>query len=229
MAHIKELFSNDKIFLESKKIPYKHQPEFDLLDSHCYGFNQRINMENLDQKNNLFRQLQRQARGQSVFCKNIKVAFNIKCDWISRKTACYMYTKWTKITDLSKNKHQPISLQNIAAAASIKKLIYFESHILFAVFNMVKNKQIFIRAGPDHERKVYNFANIIKNFMYKIEYEPIVSLEYFDHVTLNPAPFCIHCGLFKKIEISMCWCNLCNFLRFACVFTINIEKPYHAN
>lgn len=65
---------------------------------------------------------------------------------------------------------------------------------------IVKDKQIFVRAGPYHERKLYNFCNIVKNFIYKKDFVPLAPLEYFENVTLNPAPFCIHCGIFKKIE-----------------------------
>lgn len=53
--------------------------------------------------------------------------------------------------------YQPISLQNIAAATSIKKLNSFKSCELLFVSNTLKNKQLFIRAGPNHERKLYSF------------------------------------------------------------------------
>lgn len=227
MASIKELYSNDKIILKSKEIPLKHQPEFDILDFHCYGYNERITMEDLKGKNRLFLRLQREACGRNVFCKNINVAFNIKCYWICKKKL-YIYAKWSKITDLSKKSSANISAKYCRCGID-KKLNYFEGPILLFVFNLVKNKQIIIRAGPDHERKIYNYANIIKNFMYKNEIEPIVPLEYFEHVKVDATPFCIHCGLFQKIQNSMCWCNLCNFLRFAGVFTRNIEKLYHRN
>lgn len=131
----------------------------------------------------------------------------------------HVYASWPVIKNLSENKYEPISLQNIAAAASINKLTTLESCDLLFVFNIVKYKQILVRAGPNHERKIYNFSNIVKHFIYKKDFAPLASLEYFEHVIINPAPFCIHCGIFEKIEKSMCWCSLCNFLRFAGVFT----------
>lgn len=229
MAIYKELYLNDKKCWESKRIPLNHQPEFDILDNQCYGYNQRIWIENLNTKNRLFVQLQRQEKSsrRNVICRNVQVSFSSRNDWVYPNRLATI-AKWSVIEDLSKNTYQPISLQHIAAATSIKKLNSLESCELLHVFNIVKNKQIFIRAGPNHERKIYNFANIVKHFIYKkIEFEPIAPLEYFEHVIMNPVPFCIHCGIFGKIEKSTCWCNLCNFLRFVGVFTTNIEKSYH--
>lgn len=138
-----------------------------------------------------------------------------------------MYAKWAVIDDLSVKKHEPFKLCNIAAARTINLLKNIEYHELLRIFNSVKNKLIYIRAGQNNERKLYSFSNIVKNFMYKKKIDPLVTLEYFDNVIVNPTPFCIHCGLFKKIEESLCCCKLCNFLRFACVFTAKIERPYH--
>lgn len=154
--------------------------------------------------------------------ERVELLFNTIADWVYRNKLNHVYASWPVIKDLSKNNYyEPISLQNIAAAGSINKLSTLESYELLNVFNIVKDKQIFVRAGPYHERKLNNFCNIVKNFIYKKDFVPLAPLEYFENVTLNPAPFCIHCGIFKKIEKSMCWCLLCNFLRFAGLFTMN--------
>lgn len=227
-ASIQELYSNDVKFLKSKKIPLNHRPEFDILDVHCYGYNQRITMEHLNEKDRLFIQLQRLANCKNVICRSIEVSFATKVDWICCKKRSYTFAQLAVFEDLSKKKtYQPLCLQNIAAAPSIKILNSLQSHQLLAVFKMVKNKGIFIRAGLNHERKLYSFVNIVKHFMYKKEIEPLASIEYFVNVVVNPSPFCIQCGLFQKIEKSMCWCKVCTFLRIVGVFTSNIEKPYH--
>lgn len=240
MASLKKLYLIDKKkYLKSKEDPFDHfyQPEFDILDTYCYGINRRIMIEDLVEKNRLFVHLQRQTNSYSnkkfVICKHVNISFNTRSTWIYCNSQVdpdmhdHAYEKWAVIKDLSQKTYQPMSLQNIAAAKSIKILNNFETCQLFSVFNVVKNKEIFVRAGPNHKRTIYNFANIVKHFIYKKEYEPIVPLEYFEHVKMNPAPFCFNCGLFQKIEMSKCWCNLCEFLRYAGVFTTNIEKPYH--
>lgn len=122
----------------------------------------------------------------------------------------------------------PMSLLDITAAASVQmfKHASVQSDLLLSIFNSVKKKEIFIRCGPNHERMIYSFANIIKHFIYqKNEFEPFASAKYFENIAMNPIPSCIHCGLFEKIQKSMCWCALCNFLRFAWIqMRLNIKQ-----
>lgn len=225
---IKTLFLIDKKKLETKTTDFYHQLEFDVLDTNCYGLNQRITLQNDREKYVLFLQLQRQNR--EVICRNIGLSCSIKSDWVRcNKEPQYIYAKWPEIKILSNQIYQPLTLLNIVAAATIKIINDFDSSELLFVFNIVKNKVIFIRAGPNHERKLYNFANIVKHFMYKKEIEPILPIEYFVNVIINPVSFCICCGIFQKIEQSLCFCKLCKFLRYAYGFTSNIEKPYHTH
>lgn len=227
---IRKMYWEDKKY-EQPIVSYNHQTKLDVLDRICYGRNQRILMENTMEKQRIFRQLKRLvcSRGNNFVCRKIDISFNINCGgWINTKKRNFLYSMQPVITNLSENIYQPIALQNIAAAGSVKNLNCYGSRELLFVFNIVKRKEIIIRAGPDHERKLYNFAAIIKHFLYRKEFEPIATKQYFEDVTMNPSVFCIHCGIFKKIEKSMCWCSLCNFLRNVGVFTTKIEKPYHA-
>lgn len=232
MDNIEKLYLLDKKQLESKEIYESyHRPEFDILDC-CYGYNQRLLMENLKEKNRLFVYLQRwiQSKRKEMICKIIDVSFNITSDWIDCTKPDHLYAKLCTIEDLSVHQRVPMSLLDITAAAAVQmfKHASVQSDLLLSIFNSVKKKEIFIRCGPNHERMIYSFANIIKHFIYqKNEFEPFAPAKYFENIAMNPIPFCIHCGLFEKIQKSMCWCPLCNFLRFACVFTKKIEHPYH--
>lgn len=128
MASINEMYLSDKKYLGTKNIPFNHQPEFDILDIQCYGYNQRIMMENLQEKNRLFVQLLRQEKSlrKNVTCKNVEVSLSTISDWVYLNKLNHIYAKWSVIEDLSLKTYQPISLQNIAAAKSIIKwFIYF--------------------------------------------------------------------------------------------------------
>lgn len=225
-----------KMYLEDKKygqaiVSRFHQAEFDILDRFCYGRNQRILTGCPKEKQRLFTYLQRLVclrGGNDIVCSHIDMSFNINsCGWISTKEKNFLYAKQSVINNLTENIYQPMSLQSFAAAASVKNLNKYNSCELLFVFNVMKRKEIIIRAGPEHERKLYNFAGIIKHFLYRNVFEPIATLQYFQHVTMKPSVFCIHCGMYEKIEKSMCLCSLCNFLRINGVFTSKIEKSYH--
>lgn len=231
MENIKEMYLFDKQETESNKkkiyIDY-HRPEFDILDN-CYNYNQRLLMEDLPEKNRLYLNLQRQINSirKNVVCAHIGISFTTIIDWIDCRASDRPFAKLCAIENVSVHRYEPLSLQNIAAAASVKILNNVKSCDLFAIFNVLKGKNILIRCGPDHERMIYNFDNIIKNFIYKNKFNSLVPAKYFENVAMDPIPFCIHCGIFKKIQNSMCWCGLCNFLRFACVFTKKIERFCH--
>lgn len=226
VAHQRVVRSGQKKLFRGKTKHFRHLPEFDILDVQCYGLNQRITMENSQDKNRMFIHLQHLSRANSVICDRVNLLFNTITDWVYCNRVNHVYG-WTLLRDLSKNIYEPYRLQNIAAAAGINKLLTLKYCELMIVFNIVKEENILIRAGPNHERKVYNFANVVKHFIYKKKFEPLATLEYFHHIQMNPVPFCIHCGIFKKIEKSLCACALCHFLRYAGVFTSKIERPYH--
>lgn len=167
MESIKKMYLSDKKELESKEIYNNyHRDEFDILDR-CYGYNQRLLMENLSEKYRLYMNLQRQTK--PVICANINVSFNTIVDWIDCRKPDHLFATLCAIENLSVHQRVPMSLLNIAAAASVKMFNNdsVESDLLLAIFNVVKEKEISIRCGVDHERMIYNFANIIKNFIYK--------------------------------------------------------------
>lgn len=132
------------------------------------------------------------------------------------------------VKDLAQANHQPMSLQHIAATSSVQILKKCTPTMLFVVYSVVKDKHFCIRAGKEEIRKSYDYTSIVKNYLFKQCYDPLVSSEYFENIEKNPVPFCIKCGLFSKIEkTAACSCSMCVFLRFALAFTPSVEKPYH--
>lgn len=228
-SFIKDLYLSNKKTCKRRGNTIHHKVGLDVLDLVSYGYNQRMVMETLSEKKRYFTHFQRYLNSEekSILCKYVKISFSIKSGWIDVKKPNHAYAEWSAINDLSNNTYSPFSLHNIAAAKAIKTLHCLDTCELLNIFNTVKSKVIFVRAGPNHERTLYNFSSIVRQFMFKKAFEPLAPKIFFEHVVMNPVPFCLDCGFFRKIEKSMCVCGLCNFLRYALVFTLKVEKPYH--
>lgn len=168
------------------------------------------------------------ARG---FCE-ISLTMPISFGWISRGHSLFPKAI---VKDSNQANRQPMKLQHIAAASSVHALKKYDSNILLGIYRATKSKQICIRAGKDENRKTlgktYDFARMVKNYIYRQRCERLVSLEYFENIEKRPVPFCIKCGLFKKIMDCRYHmdCTLCAFLKLGAAYTPSVEKPYHFN
>lgn len=131
------------------------------------------------------------------------------------------------VKDLAKAIFNPLSLQHIAAAQSVWALKYYKPKILVGIYNATKNQELYIRVGALAARRNYRFANIVKHYIYKQAFTPLVRSNYFKSLELSPKPFCVNCGLIQKTDKSYCWCVVCHLARCAIVFTPKAEKPFH--
>lgn len=244
---VHELYKYDKRKLSWLAYSTLHCMKDDRLDDEdCYYQNVKANSHTTDERISLFKPLHRRLqwnRYTDMICCITQVSLNIPLiksssdlppqrsfGWISSGDVLYPRCV---IKDLAKAIHQPFSLQHIAAAQSISKLKNYANYapeILLHVYNVTKtNQTLYVRAGEDTKRKVYMYANVVKNFIYKEMFKPLVAQQYFDNLELRPKPCCMKCGLIRKIEISECFCMLCNFLRYAMVYTPKFEKSFHTN
>lgn len=233
---VNEMFLNDKEYLQNidnrgyfcfEKIDTEDRLE-EYYHHELFRSDERSNLEKIELFNTLLRVLLRLGLREcpGFICDIVGLSFTTpKCyGFIYR---CESIISRSVIRDLTKATYSPLSLKHIAAAKSISSLKLYKSEILIGIYNATKNQDLFIRVGEKISRKTYKFSNIVKHFIYKQSYEPLVAPEYFEILNLKPTPFCIHCGLRRKIEQNWCWCPLCNLLREAIAHTSIVEKPFH--
>lgn len=146
--------------------------------------------------------------------------------WITRKET-RLYAR-AVVKCLSEEKYQPFSLKHLAAAASIEKLHSVPLEGLIGIYNTFKNQIIQIRSGVEYGRKIYNFNAVVKNYIYKILNCQLVADMYFEKVSIQPKAFCIKCGLFQRIDSSVCDCHFSYFLHHVIMSTAAIEN-YNAH
>lgn len=196
---------------------------------HFYSINLQPNTltdrENVDIFNDILFQIQ-ETGCSGIICGAVELSFtSTKCDQHITKVESIFPQSVVK--DLAKATFNPLSLKHIAAAQAISALKHCKPNILIGVYNATKNQDLYIRVGDVNTRKNYKFANIVKQHIYKQTYEPLVTLQYFKNLELNPAPFCVHCGIIQKIDDVFCCCMLCDLFRGILLFTPIVEKPFH--
>lgn len=184
----------------------------------------------------------RRSRRKKLECTKLKVSLNFE-----------MYLEWLEKNQLGikeippnlifknppKLKFQPFALLHIAAAQAIPLLKHCDPDILMGVYNATKHKDLFIRHGEETKRKAHLFSNMVKHYIYKgLQKPPLVESLYFELIEVNPKPFCVKCGLIRKIEDAFdkffdfqhdYKCHLCKILQNALKYTPIVEKSYHVN
>lgn len=225
---VEEMYVIDKKKLKKRRNFVNHQPEDDRLDIYyCRNLDPFMHKVSRQIKwlNNLARQVLRLQNDRACYALHISfnISENFDCIWREE-------TLRSIITDLSKNVYQPFSLQHISAAAAIPELKKCEPHILLGVYTAVKNKGFAIRAGKIHQRKMFEFSTILKNYMYKHAHESLVDIAYFENLEKTASTaICFKCGLINYIKKNVCRCHMCDIMRFALVDTPIIEKSFHTN
>lgn len=91
-------------------------------------------------------------------------------------------------------------MKHIAAAASVEQITFTKLPVRLSLHNAIKSRELYIRAGLEHERKIYSSGDIVKNHLYQRICRQLCASKYFANVCLNPTPFGPNCGVYKKIE-----------------------------
>lgn len=232
---VNNMYLTDKRELRSLQVAAREQwiiggDSDDRSEDYYYQRNVRRDIRSISEKIILFNILQRRLQDMNSYtwtCSMTQLSFvRLNCyGWIRRGES--FFTR-SVITDDTKATHDPFSLQHIAAARSIPTLKYCKPNILIGIYNATKSQDLYIRVGDVKTRKNYKFANIVKHHIYDQSYDKsLVSMAYFENLKLKPTPFCVDCGLIRKIEESLCNCLLCNLAKYALTFTPVVEKPFH--
>lgn len=224
------MYENDKKNIKRAKNHSEPMPEDDLLDNFFY-INNGSEVCDDDDKVRIFNILQRSwiyNDRKPLTCDSCNgISFSIPAcfGWISRGQ--HLFPR-AIVNDSSQTYRQPMKLQHIAAASSVRVLKNYNWIILLGVYIAMRYEYICIRTGKEEKRKAYDFSCIVLNYIYKQCCEPLVSPEYFENIEKRPKPFCFKCGLFKKItEINYHICHVAYYLKGTALFTPIVEKPYH--
>lgn len=240
---VEEMYQKDYTLLErflNNYTTFCFDPDDDALEPYdnrerC----KRINFHSIYNGSKLFNDLVLQLRRRSnedIFCSKLNISFNVPnyYGWLKRGSAAYPRSI---IKDLTKATFEPFTLQHLAAANVVPHLKRYEPEILIGVYNATKNRYLYIRHGEETRRKIHLFSNMVKHFIYKRLGKPsLVGSLYLPFIEINPKPFCVKCGLIRKIENGMddfnCefvnfHCLLCEFSTNAIVHTPIVEKLCH--
>lgn len=167
-----------------------------------------------------------------ITCAHTYITYNIPPTFGWLKKGDKLYPK-SIIKDgrTGEKTYQPLSLQHLAAAKSVGTLILHNLSELYGIFNIVKDKALYVRVGPEHSRKQFKFKTIIKHLLYLKIKEPLVTEDLYMMFYQNPTPICRQCGFCVEIEKleSFSRCNFCALLKWAVAPTPMVEKPYHCS
>lgn len=166
---LRGMFEEDRKKLSSIEKRFCHRPEDDRLD-HFYQINVDGNWKINSERKYLVEYLLlslRQGNFQNLICETTNISFNFirhnDLDWKDKNLFLF-----SKIKDLSTGNYNPLSLQHIAAAGSIKVLEKYDVNILLHVYNLINNKIFSIRAGEAHSRRNYDSKNIVKDINFDV-------------------------------------------------------------